>query len=1350
MIEELFARHMKSLLLFISLLHSCILLGQPKVTNYLSLQDGLSNQQVLDIEHDEYGFVWVATELGLNRFASGVFNQYFESEKQDGRSVHSNEINTLFYDSGKLYVGTRSNGLNVLDIQSNTFSYYVHDTANEHSIATNDITDIIKGLNGKLWIATYHQGVQRFDPVKQTFECFNQKKLPLLPENSIWSLAVDKKGTLYIGHVSQGITIFNESRNSIEKINVKTSGGKLPDNEVKTLLCDRVGNIWIGTRKGLAVYNTRTKYLQRIALAGLTKNHEEPFIYSIREVGNEIWVGAESSQLITIRPGYYNNTEVKQVAAFTSVDLGRGNNSSIQQIAPDKFGNIWLGIYGGGVGFISHLKPFFTVFPSREQLLPGIGRLSTVSGILQDKDESIWLATAGNGIVKLDADGVFLHQASFNKGLGDNFLLAVFQDTWRNKWAGLQKGGVAVFDSKSKSWQHIDFGETVTEVRSIMEDKFGNIWMAAQQGLFVYHPLNHKIRKLLINQPMLGDYAPRALVEDSRGYIWVGTYGQGLYVFDQDHRLIKKMSRAEGFKSNTINHLFRDRDKNIWIATNEGIAVQRLDKSIGQLEHIRPPGSDAWLIVDAIAEDRSGNLWCSTKSGLLRYIPKGKRFMRYDQAFGIPLGGFINSSVATDSQGRMFFGMQEGVCYFQPADIPISFSVPPVRISRFTVFNRGESKRQLDKFPSKAEKINLGYDENSFRIQLAVMDFAVNDLVEFSYKLQGLDDDWIYLGNEKNLDFRNVPYRDYELRIRTRIKNGEWSSDYKRLFIDIAPPFYLSTAALVFYGTTSLVVVLLIIFFYVKKIKVESELRIKERQHEQDEVLYTERLNFYTNITHELRTPLTLILSPLDEILNDDRLASRDKKLIQTVQKSASRLFSLVTQLLEFRKVESQHRSLTETKGYLGEALQEIVKKYADLNTKNELAINIELQSPDLYTLFDAEVVQLIFDNLLSNAYKYTTKGQILVKLRYETDNSGNWAIIDVTDTGSGIAAAHLDKIFERFYKVPNSTVPGTGVGLAMVKDLVAIHKGTISVESKKHQGTSFTVRLFTRHAYPEAGEAILPAEPSMPSEAVDPMPLLLLVEDDVDLLEYLSSAMKSYYEVIKALSGDEGFRLATARIPDIIISDIMMPDMDGYYMLNKLKAQRETSHIPLIFLTAKDTEPDRQRGYELGADSFLTKPVSIQLLHKRIENLRLKRKFFYAEVLRQISSEHPPVLEEDLNKEQNLWRENSFVQDFVKIVEEHMHDEVLDASTLSERFNMSQSTLYRKLKGITGKNINQLVRKVRMHKAAELLRSGKYNVSEVSVLVGINSAIYFRQCFREEFGQLPSDYQKNTVNKRI
>jgi len=1327
-------------------LYSTVLVAQTNQAKFLSLQEGLSSEQVIDVVHDKYGFIWIATELGLNRFASNSFKQFYKSEKADGSSVNSNEINTLLYDNDQVFIGTRANGLNVYDLKTNRFSYYVHNDKNPQSLATNDITDIIKSQSGHLWLATYHQGVQRFNTSTKTFERFNRKNLPNLPENSTWTLIEDKDGTLYIGHVNKGISILNPKNRSVTVINVSNSKGLLPDNEVKSLFCDPFNNIWIGTRKGLAIFNPKTKSLKKINLFSKSINGKEPFIYSIKAINGSIWLGTESSQLFMLNPEYLADGTISQIKNISSANLNRGKTSSVQSIDQDQFGNVWMGIYGGGIAFTSHIKPFFSIL-STQALFPGQGKPATVISILNDRDNSIWLGTVGDGVLHVQPNGKVNKINTGNSAIGDDFLLSGLQDSDNNKWFGLQNGGVSFFNATTQAWKKVETGEKMSSVRAIVEDKAGNIAFAAQEGVFIRSKTG-AFSKLTTHSPALGDYAPRTIAEDQNGNRWIGTYGQGIYIFNSTGKLIKKIIKGQGINSNTINHLFADRQHNIWIATNEGLSLQPATKKAGQLETIVPPGGKAWLTINAIAEDKSGNIWCSTRQGLLRYLIKQKKFFRYDQAFGIPLGGFTINSVGTDAQGSLFFGMPSGAVYFNPLQVPLVLPKSPIRISSFVVFNAGETNTQSEKHPGIAEKIELEHHENSFRVELAVMDYALNDMVEFSYQLHGLDDKWVFLGDKKNVDFRNIPHGNYELRIRTRQKNENWSDSVQQMRIEISPPFYLSTFAWFCYVLVFAGIIVTLIFFHIRKVYAEAELRVKKLQMVQHEKLNLERMNFYTNITHELRTPLTLILGPLEDLLQEEELTSKYKNGILMVQKNANRLFSLVNQLLEFRKVESQYKPLVLGEDYLGELVKQIVQKYAEANTNTDLQISCTIEQPDIKTTFDGEIVQLILDNLLSNSCKHTAEGKIEVHLTYEQDNLTTSALICVKDTGCGIEAEHLNKIFERYYQVSKTVSHGTGIGLALVKELVAIHQGKISVKSQPGKGSEFCVRLLT-NAVPATPQNNLHISSSNPVEtANDLRAVVLLIEDEKDLREYLATVLSVNYEVITAANGLEGFELAKNRIPDLVVSDVMMPDMDGFTMLKKLKELRETSHIPSIFLTAKDTNTDKEMGYVLGVDSYLTKPISPKLLNSRIENLLLKRKTLYTAMLNQLAGDRDDTKVNLPENNPELWQENALVQEFVMLVEACIQDEVLDAATLADKMNMSQSTLYRKLKGLTGKNINQLVRKIRIQKAARLLRSGQYNITEVSLMVGINSAIYFRQCFKEEFGELPSEYQKKAALK--
>src|SRR5690606_261729 len=629
---------------------------------------------------DDQGYIWVATELGLNRFSGNSFQHFYKSELVDGSSVNSNEINKLLYDDGLIYIGTRANGLNIFDTRTQQFAYYTHDPTNPQSIATNDITDLVKGKDNYLWLSTYHRGLQRFDSKTQTFVHFDTGTTPSLPSNSMWSITQDQQGLLYCGHVNHGVSIFNPHSGEVINLLTENTDERLPHNEVKVLFCDRRNNIWIGTKSRLAVYHPSTKTLQEIPLRTHSDKSAEPFVHAISEVGDQLWIGTEPSSIYILTPQYTLDGALANIAHIRPFPID--NAISIQDITTDRFGNIWLALYGRGLGFISHFKPFFQTLPEVK---------SPVNGIAVDSHNTVWFATEGAKIQKMTGSHELKSNISLPKNIQATSLLTVYTDRHNHVWISIPNKGVARYHLPTQQWQHIDLNGELDEVRTILEDQKGKIWLGTKNGLVIYDPKFRTHEKLVIHQPSLGDYAPRALAEDHKGNIWVGTYGQGVYVFSSEtQQLVKHFHTENGLRSNSINHLYRDRDNNIWIATNEGIAVQYTQQPFGTLKAIVPPKPHAWLFIQAIAQDKYGDIWCSTKAGLLRYRPQENRFFSYDQDFGIPLGGFKNGSVASNDQQQLLFGMQEGVCFFDPLDIPIQLPLSPIQIRKFTTFHSGE------------------------------------------------------------------------------------------------------------------------------------------------------------------------------------------------------------------------------------------------------------------------------------------------------------------------------------------------------------------------------------------------------------------------------------------------------------------------------------------------------------------------------------------------------------------------------------------------------------------------------------------------------------------------------------
>lgn len=603
--------------------------------------------------------------------------------------------------------------------------------------------------------------------------------------------------------------------------------------------------------------------------------------------------------------------------------------------------------------------------------------------------------------------------------------------------------------------------------------------------------------------------------------------------------------------------------------------------------------------------------------------------------------------------------------------------------------------------------------------------------------------------------------------IKTRIRNQEWSDEISSIEIIIAPPLWLSWWAKLLYVISGVGLLFTGLWAYKRKLNLEYLYESEKKSHEQEQELNDERLRFYTNITHELRTPLTLILGPLEDLVKSNTLSSKDHHRISVIHQSAVRLLNLINQILDFRKTETQNKRLCVTKGNLTSAVYETGLKYKELNNKPEIQILIEVEEENMVLFFDKEVITMILDNLISNALKYTEKGYIRIRAEWVTENGIRYAQLSVEDTGYGIGQDALAHIFERYYQESGEHQAfGTGIGLALVKNLVKLHEGDIQVKSLPEIGTTFYLRLPAGNTYPQAlhGEDIhtdkqdgKEEEPIEKQEVADKdknaRPIILVVEDNADIRDYIADSFTDLYEIKTAANGKEGLQIATDCIPDIIVSDIMMPVMNGVVMCQKLKADIRTSHIPVILLTAKDSITDKEEGYQAGADSYLTKPFSAGLLQSRISNLLTQRRLLSERFAirpdkpkKQSMEEKRAIITESMNK-----LDKEFLDKITNTITEGLAAaENIDITVLSNVMCMSSSTLYRKVKALTGMSTNEYIRKIKMQLAEKYLLEGKYSISEIAFKVGINSNVYFRQCFKEEFGMSASDYLKQLTGKSI
>ncbi|WP_221657916.1 hybrid sensor histidine kinase/response regulator transcription factor [Bacteroides salyersiae] len=1355
---------MKNLLLGMTVFLSLHLHAQNYYIKQLDIEQGLSNNSVISITQDRDGFLWFATEEGLNKFDGNRFINYYKHMNR----LSGNELNCVYADPQEpiIWIATQRAGMNAYNYEKDELTIYVHENSNPASLITNDVTRIFPASDGNLWFSTYYRGVEYFNKQTQEFTHYNTETVPELPSDNTWTVMDDGNGQVYIGHVGQGLSIVSLKNKHVKNFkHIPGDNNSIPGNHVNCVYKDNTNNIWIGTDRGAALFNPETE--QFFPIRYPVGNQIASNVFDIRQMdNNKIWIAAELNgiSIIDLKQHFFMSPEQLSMEYIT---VGSNNyslsNSTVRCIFQDSFKNIWIGTYGGGINFIGHTPPLFNTHsysPIKEDQSSLNNR--TVLSLCTDSDNNLWIGTDGGGINLFEKNKRIAIFNEENRSINHNSVISQYRDSQGNIWIGTFFAGVNFYNSHTKRFERIDLeGSPNYDARCFYEDNRHNIWIGSTSGIFVIDINTHKcLAHYTAENSPLPENTVRSIVQDAKGRIWVGTFGQGLSVYTTEMQPIGYFQESNGFCSNSINHIFRDSHNQIWVATGNGLVCFSANGTLEYQVYGRKEGIYNSHI-RAITEDNESNIWFSTNAGISCFIAQTKNFINYNYFDKTPMGNFTNASVARDRNGIIYFGSINGARYFDPQAVLSKREVAPVVITEMRIYegqpgSKGTSTMNL--YGQENPNVQLNYKQNTFNLTFNVQDYSQANLVDYTYRLKGLDDSW-YTVNENSVMFRNIPPGHYEFQLKARFRNQEWLDTVNTLPIHITPPIWLSWWAKTCYFILAGCIIFYLLYLYKKKVDVQSSYELEKKNHEQEQELNNERLRFYTNITHELRTPLTLILGPLEDLQQDTELLPRQHKKISVIHNSAIRLLNLINQILEFRKTETQNKKLRVCKENLSTLITEIGLRYKELNRKENIKFKISVESDPISLYFDREIITMILDNLISNAIKYTEKGEISISLYTVRRSDTDYVEIKVSDTGQGISPDELPHIFDRYYQAKSGQqASGTGIGLALVKNLVKLHEGEIHAESNEGSGTSFYFSLIMHNIYPNAlhadPEEIAPKkeeikELEVPSEetasasaepSMNEKPILLIVEDNADICEYISESFSESFEVVTAGEGEAGCNTAFTHIPDIIVTDIMMPGMDGIAFCKIIKEDVRTSHIPVIMLTAKDSIQNKEEGYMAGADSYLTKPFSASLLRSRIHNLLDSRK----KLAKQFSANLNVVSDKSITLHESLNQlDNEFMQKITQIIEDNLDSEKIDVTYLADKLYMSKSTLYRKVKALTGISTNEYVRKIKMQNAEKLILEGRYTISEIAFRVGMNSAVYFRQCFKEEFGVSPSEFLK-------
>ncbi|MBC8053135.1 MAG: response regulator [Sphingobacteriaceae bacterium] len=1349
-------------------------IAQPKKIHftYLTSGEGLSSNNVYAITKDRYGFMWFGTDDGLTRF-DGLNFVVYRNAPENPKSLRVNEITTLHEDkTGRLWIGTNGGAISLYDRKTNEFINIPGDNSKK-GISSKAVSSICSDYLGNIWIATFG-GLNILNP--NTGEVY---KFPVNPTNplalntsKILKVFEDKLRNIWIGS-SSGLYLYNRKKNTFTNFSHSSDKpASLSNNTVREIIEDRKGNLWVGTVDGLNLFLPESKTFKRYKYDATGNNNiSSGYIYALAaDKDGMIWVGTDKGLNII-------NTESNRIKTFEPDERNKNCllSNSIRSILIDNHNIHWIGTYQGGVNKYDVNLTSFNIKTSNRFDTKGL-KHPVVTAFAPASNGEIFVGTDGGGLQAFNSSTGFFRNINISAA-GNNFsnlsILTLLKSRRNELWIGTYKQGIYIYNLSTGSTTHLKKGNTAfnlsqNDIFALYEDSSGNIWIGTNgEGVNIYDPDSKKITKFSNknNQGTANEISNsniRDFAEDSRGNIWIATYGAGISVYNKASGTFFRYTNAtSNLPGDVVLTLHIDKADNIWAGTQGG-GLALLQKGAKRFLPLTEKEGLANNVIHNITEDREGFLWLSSNKGITRFNPKNKSFKNYTHYNGLQSSAFVRGAGYVSETGELYFGGLQGLNYFNPANLKFNKNIPPVVFTDLVISNKsvkpGIENSPLKEDISVTKEIRLQYKQE-FSISFVALNYTVSQQNNYAYKLEGYNKEWNYVGSKNIASYTNLDPGEYTFHVKASNNDGVWNEKGSSIKIVIEPPFWRTTYAYAFYVLSAIGLFLYLRDRAITKIKrrfaleQEKQQALQAREHEKKEAerlreLDMLKLKFLTNLSHEFRTPISLIMAPVDSLLSQDNKQSFSQ--LNIIKRNARRLLNLVNQLLDFRKMEEQELRINRTEGELVSFIWELSDSFVDLAERKKINFTFETHINTFYTTFDADKVERILFNLLSNAFKFTFEGgAVKLELLIDPDNKDNASRLNIkiSDSGIGIPAHRQEKIFERFFQEDTSSAilnQGSGIGLSITKEFVSMHGGTISVESIPGQGSTFTVTLpfvpsmpveEELHTY-EITERVEETEEEPVTELMSSkldIPRVLIVEDNADFRFYLKENLKKDYLIFEASNGKDGWQKALSGHPDLIVSDISMPVMDGIALSTKLKSDKRTCHIPVILLTAMTGEQEQLKGLETGASDYMTKPFNFEILNSRIRNLLALNN-----TIKNTYKKHIEVQQPQLEIESE---DAKFLNSIVQYIEKNLTNPELSVEELSKHARVSRGTLYTRILSITGETPVEYIRSYKLEKAKALLEKSDYTISQVCYMVGYSTPAYFSKAFRAKYNMLPSEY---------
>ncbi len=1348
--------------------------------SFENIKEGISKVGIYNITQDHYGFIWIGTNgSGLYKF-DGIDYTSYKFKPLDSTSLSSNLVfSTYLANNNDLWIGTED-GLNLYDRDLDEFKKIKVGHLENANISVLSILE----CRGSLYIGTRLNGLFKLNLKTnkiQRIACKDDSR------PAINSIQKNKNGTIFLG-TSLGLRKVDTIKSLIVKPkkleNSNISNFEIP---IQTLLVDSNNNLWAGSyTRGVFKYQFKENKITSFSHFLITKKR----ILSLVELADKTFLfGSENDGLfhmnsdgVLIKNYLYNKKDKKSI-----------RSNSIWSLFLDDNQRIWMGYYNSGVVVHDQLFDKFNNFESVENN-PNSLQTGSVTGIVKDANDKLWITMDGGGIDVFDIKTSKVdHISTFNNktysGLTSNYIQTVYIDSKKNIWAGSWDNGIYILKNGTKKITNINIqnsnGKLLSNaILSITEDKEGIIWIGTfYTGVYTFNPktnvLTHLNSKEFVKHGINTSDIRKILV-DIDGSIWLGTT-IGLFKINSKEgtlsitSFVKQMAKSNNNQrsSTHILSLYESTDNYIWIGTR-GAGLCRYDKKNDEFKWFNKFSGLNEENIASIIEDKKGDIWVSGNSGITKLDLKTNEVVNYTSNDGLLSDDFNFNAALKDKEGKLYFGNYKGVDFFNPKDLSTNSSVPSLYLTGLKIFNKdvvpNEENSPLSKTITETNSLELNYKQSVFTINYTGINFTRPEKNQYAYYLEGLEESWNYVGNQRSTTYTNLDYGNYVFKLKAANNDGLWNETPLELKITILPPWWKTIWALAAYFLLFILGVLLLNKVTQDRVKEKQLIKNERTRRNQEEILNKNKLQFFTNISHEFRTPLTLILNPLKDIMRDKslNLPEKVKSKHSTIYRNSDRLFRLINELMDLRKLEFDKVRVRASELNLVDFTKNIVLFFKEEALNRNIFLSLDTEMSSIKTWADQSMLEKIIFNILSNAMKVTPdNGVINVNL---IDNDEDYILplisstkpvkvveIVISDTGKGLEKEQVNKIFERFYQVEslNKTYyGGTGIGLEVVSSFVNLHKGKIEVTSEINEGTTFRIILPKGKEHFSKDEIkSFKVEEDLPKKEINFIPenkisgkeekdenekittkkyTVLVVEDNTELRNYLKTELSKTYKVLSAINGVEGLKIAEKSFPDVILTDVIMPEMDGFEFCSRIKTDIKTSHIPLLMLTAKARIDDRIEGIEHGSDAYMTKPFDMRLLTLRLSQLITSRKLIFDKYFSEVSGAKENTNATSIDKE--------FINKVLAYIGENISNSSLSVEELANELNLSKSQSYRKIKSLTGQTPNELLRRIRLERAYQILETGSAFISEVGFKVGFSSASYFTKCFKAHFGKLPTD----------